>query len=316
MLERIVESLADHGLIARDDDLHYFINLTVGESIAVSAYGPRGNFFQIKASEFIDVRPEFEALTEARTLYPLFVPRTLAYFSQDGWSVMVSEGVRHSVFSGDEFFRHRHARIITDQLQQYFRTQGQRKTPVADVAEGLLRELAEGFDDTAFEDLAVFWLGRFGSQDLEAIGQIPQHGDFCVNNLAYAAGGLVIFDWEDFGKVKLAGLDLCSLYLTITAMRPDAIRALVSPAGTLPRDLERFVREACGGLKIPFETFRRLMPLYMLVFLYLKRNYGLPVQERIAALLRTLAEQEGTAAELAGGSLVPRVNVLANQEVS
>lgn len=316
MLERIVRSLADHGLVAREDDLHYFINLTVGESIAISAYGPRGNFFQIKASEFIDVRPEFEALTEARTLYPLFVPRTLAYFSQEGWSVMVSEGVRHSVFSGDEFFRHRHAQVITDHVQQYFRTQGHRKTPVGGMAEDLLTELAEGFHATAFEELASFWLGRFGRRDLDMLGEIPQHGDFCVNNLAYAAGGLVIFDWEDFGKVKLAGLDLCSLYLTITGMRPDAIRALVSPAGLLPRELEGFLREACNGLKIPFETFRRLMPLYMLVFLYLKRNYGLPVQERIAALLRGLAEHERTAAEPIGGGDVPRVNVLANQEVS
>lgn len=311
-----MQSLAEHGLVAREDELHYFINLTVGESIAISAYGPRGDFFQIKASEFIDVRPEFEALTEARALYPLFVPRTLAYFSQEGWSVMVSEGVRHSVFSGEEFFRHRHSGVIIAQLQQYFRTQGQRKAPVGGMAAELLRELSEGFSGTAFESLAAFWLRRFGSNDLEALGQVPQHGDFCVNNLAYAAGGLVIFDWEDFGKVKLAGLDLCSLYLTVTAMRPDAVHALASPAGTLPKDLEDFLREACGGLGIAFETFRRLMPFYMLIFLYLKRNYGLPVQERIAALLRALAEHVGTAAEpLAGGS-IPRVNVMANREVS
>ena len=46
---------------------------------------------------------------------------------------------------------------------------------------------------------------------LDRLPHVSQHGDLVINNLGRAARGMVIFDWEDFGRVTLPGFDVARL---------------------------------------------------------------------------------------------------------
>ena len=73
------------------------------------------------------------------------------------------------------------------------------------------------------------------------------------------------------------------------------IRGLRSVMGSsVPdRHLDVFIDRACGLQGIDRGVFGRLMPLYLIVFLYLKRNYGVAIRERIGDLLRQISAANG-----------------------
>ncbi len=84
------------------------------------------------------------------------------------------------------------------------------------------------------------------------------------------------------------GLDVFTLYLTICGLELGAVRALARPDGALPAPVEALLRRACDALGLGFDAFREAVPVYLLIFLYLKRNYGVPVQDRLGQLLGRL----------------------------
>ena len=46
--------------------------------------------------------------------------------------------------------------------------------------------------------------------------QLPQHGDFCVDNLLVRPDGrIVVIDWEEFGAVRLPAYDLLTLFASM-----------------------------------------------------------------------------------------------------
>ena len=69
----------------------------------------------------------------------------------------------------------------------------------------------------------------------------------------------------------------------------DALRAVVNPGGRPDAEMESFLEQACTLQGLTLVQFRGLVPLYLLAFLHLKRNYGIEVQERISNILTQLA---------------------------
>ena len=59
------------------------------------------------------------------------------------------------------------------------------------------------------------------------------------------------------------------------------------------RHLDFFIDRACSLQGIDRSVFGRLIPLYLVVFLYLKRNYGVAIRERIGDLLRQISAANG-----------------------
>ena len=52
-----------------------------------------------------------------------------------------------------------------------------------------------------------------------------------------------------------------------------------------PGRADAFIARACQLQAIRLPLFRSLVPFYMLVFLYLKRNYGVQIQQDVGELL-------------------------------
>jgi len=92
----------------------------------------------------------------------------------------------------------------------------------------------------------------------------------------------------------LPGLDILTLYVSLLAEDVDALYRLVDKNTEPKRDTEVFLRAACEAQGIELTKFRRLVPFYLLVFLYLKRRYGSRVQDRFRNLLQTLTERQAS----------------------
>jgi len=128
------------------------------------------------------------------------------------------------------------------------------------------------------------------AQVLDDLPSIPQHGDFTVNNLGVSDKGLVVFDWEDYGKVGLPGFDVCMLIASDLRLQPNRLRALVRGEMQCP-GYATLIAKACPLIGLTPELFLRLVPLYLVVFLDLKRDYGQSIRVAVKQLIDGLFDK-------------------------
>jgi hypothetical protein len=160
----------------------------------------------------------------------------------------------------------------------------------------LLQQVEAGFEHSPLAGVAKRCVDEAVAAEIESMPMWPQHGDFVVNNLGHVGKRLVAFDWEDYGKVSLPGLDILTLALSLTGMTVQGTAAIVGRAGGAAF-VDAFLRTTCEAQALDLPRFRRMVPFYLLVFLHLKRSYGVAVQQRIASLLKSLAAPAGLSHE-------------------
>lgn len=282
--------LEELNLAATADPLRYYINVTTGESISIGAFDSGGRFLQVKASEFVNLEREYRCYQRAWSDFPDFVPLPLGYAERETWSVIVSKGVRHTSFPRAlvRNSNQHSARQITD-LMRFFQITHKHTLPSSVAPHAtLLNEIASHFESTPHAALVSHWISYAQHHGAQLIPESPQHGDFVLNNLASSNGRLVIFDWEDYGTINLQGLDLATLCISVWGESPAMIRAMMDINAKLDPATDAFIRTACAQAGIACDLFRRQMPLYLLIFFYLKRNYGESVQQRLGTLLQEL----------------------------
>jgi Phosphotransferase enzyme family len=292
VLKHVTAILKEMNLIPARADPHYNINLTIGDAFAISAFLDPRSFMQIKASQFIDLRNEHQAYLRAWQDYPELVPQPLACVEREGWYYMISNGIVHKPFPLGLLQRYSGPR--TPQIQDllyYFESSQRRAQANQAQSHGEYFDVIEAyFAETEYATIASHWFKYARQQNWQDLSQVPQHGDFVPNNLACSRGRLVIFDWEDYGKVTLPGLDLATLVISVLGNDLEQLRSFVH---TEPQKhnyrFATFARDATTRLGMEFNEFRRQIPFYLLVFLYLKRNYGEGVRERFGSLLTSLS---------------------------
>ena len=292
MLKLVDQTLQELGLMPGGAVSRYTINITAGESLAISVFVSDTLFFQVKASEFMDLGAQYEAYCRAWEDFQALVPHPLGLVAREGWSIMVTEGKHHVMADSADLLpvaRDR-APALARQLFGYFEASARRagQHPLIDATGRFENELAAHFSAGALARVASYWIEQARQAGIDAMARVPQHGDFVFNNLASSNGQLVIFDWEDYGRCGLPGLDIFTLCLSLLEEDLDGVRAMTDPAQGMGSPVDNLIRRACEIQSISLPMFRRLVPFYLLVFLYLKRNYGVPVQHRLEALLLQL----------------------------
>jgi hypothetical protein len=292
VLKAVGQALEELGLIDSGVRLTHYINITAGDAMSISVFIDDRRFLQVKASEFVDLRKQYNVYHGAWSDYPALVPRPLGCLDRDGWSIMVCDGVLHMTVQRADVFRRkwRGPSVISGQLCEYFR--GNRHSGAVAEAQGhatLVRDLMDHFQHRPLSRMAATIVKDAIALGVESMSPRPQHGDFVLNNLGRAGRRLLIFDWEDYGKVCFPGFDILTLYVSLLADDVDALRRLMNMNADLSIDTEVFLRQACEAQGVELAMFRHLVPFYLLVFLYLKRNYGARVQDRICALLQPLS---------------------------
>jgi hypothetical protein len=244
-------------------------------------FDERGRFVHVKTSDVFSLSEEVRVYHAAFGTYRAYMPRPLGYCVREGWQVFVCEGVAHRPLLGHHVV-HRGGRIFGG---FFAAAHSGRRFNAGDGHLPLLARLEAAYAGSRFDAALAPWRTPAGQAELAALGASPQHGDFVLNNLGLRHEGLVVFDWEDFGKIALPGLDLCTLL--VSAIDTDAATAADALAGrdAPGRRLAPTVATACGALALSVAQFHRLVPLYLLAFLQLKERYATAVHERIAGLL-------------------------------
>jgi hypothetical protein len=259
------------------------IGLSKADNILVDAYLPDGSFIHFKASEYVYPETEYRAMMEAIRWFPQFLPRPLGLFREGAWGILASQGVSAAPLPPQFPQDPRLVRQVTD----FFGCARQSALPLSSTdnalahLSGLSLLLMGGWADKALAP----WVSGDGALRLRELPLVPQHGDFAINNLFLAKGRLVVFDWEDYGKVLLPGLDVFSLILVLAQFDLVAVKSALTGIGQDRSGIGAFARAATLSLGMEFELFRALVPVYLLVFQWLRQTYGSPIREQIGDML-------------------------------
>ena len=222
------------------------------------------------------------------------VPRPIGRQVHKGWDVFVAQGVHHKPFVFSSEANGRPFGKVLEDLSQFFRISANagRLSGASLSHELFIDVLQQHFRSSTLSSIAAHWIQKAQSHGVCGLPLIAQHGDFVINNLAYNGQQLVVFDWEDFGKYQLPGLDICSFCFSATSSAQE-LQALMSSRTILDTALGKFVHSACHASAIDIDLFKRLIPLYLLGFLYAKREYSATVQSRIEAAISQLSVHAG-----------------------
>jgi aminoglycoside phosphotransferase (APT) family kinase protein len=142
-----------------------------------------------------------------------------------------------------------------------------------------LREASEALD---WADWRAYW--DHVRALIAPLPRILQHGDLAMTNIAIADGEVVFFDWEDFGLVDVIGFDLAVVLFSLNDFDTARLRARLAA----PTAEAALVRRGCARLNLSTNLFLELFPLYLSLFVKVKRSWGYhhAVSGRAIAALR------------------------------
>lgn len=287
MMTAVTEALADCGAIGPGEVPRYHIGLTYGDTVWLDAFRRDGSFVHAKVAEHVTLREEVRVYHEALRVYSDFMPVPIGYSVRGPWEIFLAEGIEHRPLSVNPLNPSRRAHELREELSRFFARSAPRSRPSSriDNHDALLTSLEATFSDTSFASLIAYWRSSEARKLLDSIGAAPQHGDFVSNNIGTRKSRLVVYDWEDFGKVSLPGFDLCTFAISLLNDGMADADGL-TPDGVRGDSLGMLVNPACAALNLDVDQFWRLIPLYLLTFLHLKQGYGSRIRLRIEHLLK------------------------------
>lgn len=290
MIRAIEAVLQDMNLQTEGAPFRYCISISTGNTISVGVYADAHHLYQVKVSETAAFEGEYGAHMRAWQRYTNCVPRPIGRQVYKGWDVFVAQGVHHKPFVFSSKADGRAFSKVLDDLSHFFRISASAGSfsAASRSHELFFGVLEHHFHSSPLSSIATHWIQQGRLLGICGLPLIAQHGDFVINNLAYSGQQLVVFDWEDFGKYQLPGLDICSFCFSVVPSVQE-LQALMTSKTILNTALGKFVRRACHASAIDMDLFRRLIPLYLLGFLYAKREYGVTVQSRIGAAISQLS---------------------------
>lgn len=288
MLSLVREALVSSGFVTSQARLVFNVMVSRGEAIALDVWDPGTDaWYHVQACFHYDLSERFASYRLAHDRFRERTPRPLAHLRLDGWSLLVATACEHRIVRARDLDSARRSAHLLGQLIGFFATARASSLDAADACSHdlFMAEAGAFLADSRDAGSALRrYLGHVDRTLWADIPHIPQHGDFVLNNLGAARGDLLVFDWEDYGATALAGFDIFMISLSVAGMSATSARLI--------RDTEDpaaspwfFAQRACAASALPYASFRRAVPLYLIVFRYLKRNYGREIGQRIDAIL-------------------------------
>ena len=280
MLKAAHAALVEFGALAPSDRLPPFCARMSG-NLVLMVYPKDSTFYLVKIGIRTSLDREFRGLAIAHAAMPRNVPRPLGLTTQGSFQVLVTLGLHHRPLAlrrgRDEF------RMLEDGIDALLAAglshfQASPTDPGVNVQDAL-REASDAFDGA---DWRAYW--DHIRPLIAPLPRILQHGDLAVTNIAIAGGDVVFFDWEDFGLVDVIGFDLAVVLLSLNDF--DAVRLRARLAA--PTAEAALVRRGCARLNLSTDLFLELFPLYLSLFVKVKRSWGYDpaVSARAIAALR------------------------------
>jgi hypothetical protein len=288
MIDKISALLHREGLVSAGSTLRYNFILTKGTCIVAEVSGTGGESYFVKFSEISDLEPEYRRLAQAVRHYHEFVPTQHGFYRQNQFNLIVSARVRHASVVASVISKSMRADFLRC-IEQFFKYSKETGLPLTsrESHEALLNEafqylLHDGFDDSYLESIRQV--------DMAQPSAIAQHGDFVLNNFGQTRHGLFVFDWEDYGKVTIPGLDLATFIFSVTEFDAGKIREIMLESATVAPQIKELIRRCCAQISVQPSRFLQRLPAYLMIFLYLKRAYGPEVQNVARGCLAELVK--------------------------
>jgi len=286
VLTAVTDLLHSRNLLQADDEPGYNITVISEHISHVAVYAGGGASFHVKVKECGRWPNEYANYCEAERVFPQQVPKLLARELTGNREVIAFQGVPHSRIAVGGIARARSR--LSGEILRFFQTSGTaaRIAEPAITHRAFLREVAGRAADTNCAAIVGAWMA---TPSIDALPHIRQHGDLVLSNLGLTRAGLVVFDWEDFGQVALPGLDICTLLASDTQFNAATLRAIMDASGPLPDGYAVLLDRGCRAIGLEPELFRQLLPLYLVIFLDLKRDYGSAIARTVRNLVHELA---------------------------
>ena len=277
MIESIYSVLNELDLLPRASEMP--CNIFFLRKINIQVFIDKKNFFHVKLSRQSSLSNEYEALRQAFSLWPAMVPQPLALRRRDGYELLICRGIRHQKALPADVFGltqplFKSLMKFFEVSQKHFLSKGRQKPHSI-----AIRDIGRSFVGMPFMPSIEEWLSSSGGSTIDNLPHVKQHGDLVVGNIGVTKLGFAIFDWEDFGGVVLPGFDLATLLCSAMEFDPEriigGIIAKTDPA--VMRMLTAYCR-VCG---IDQEMFVCMLPIYLMIFLYLKETEGYAMESRV-----------------------------------
>ena len=285
LLAFVTEILRECNLLDSTEEPAYNITLVAASVFNIDAFTRGCTFFHLRVKACGTYPGEYENNRNAWRSFPRYVPELLGHFTRNGFEIIVFNGVPHDpVVAGNVAKDKRH---LIAELLGFFEgsNQAARVTQPLEPHRAFLRQIQARTTDARCTSILQEWIL---SDRLDTLPHVYQHGDFVVNNLGFSKSGLVVFDWEDFGRVSFPGLDLCTLLASDTAFNVEKLRAISSVGSPLPGAYAELLEKSCPLIGLTTDLFRRLVPLYLVLFLDLKRSYGKTIGQIVEKTIHDL----------------------------
>lgn len=285
MLAIVTEFLRAQGLLDEGVKPIYTISVAQPNALNIRARVSSDCFFHVKMKTLGTLPDEYDRHRSAHATFPRQVPEPLGRATVDLWDISAFRGVEHRRLRPGDLGRGR--RDLPAQTGEFFELsarQAQRSQP-ADENIDLVIRFRDRTNDPVCGDILSTALR---SERLHQLPSIRQHGDLVTVNMGMSDSGLVVFDWEDFGRVALPGLDLCTLIASDLLFDADALRRLADPARVSRSTYASLLERSCPALQLTPTTFSEQLALYLAIFFIMKSepgNYGGAIADTVRRAL-------------------------------
>lgn len=291
MLEAARCALCEVGVLRANDPMPPF-TVRMSGNLNFLVYPPGGEFYLVKVGLQNDLSREFEGFSAGHAAFPKGVPRPLALSRQRSFPTLVTTGIPLAPLG--PLSMRAPARALRSSLADFFA-----RSSIAfrvDAMEAHSQRIRQALDQLpeALQASGERYIEAIAA-DVDRLPSIKQHGDFSVNNLGLHDGVLVILDWEDYGRERLAGFDLALLLLALNGFSVTRVRDNTR-AGA---EHAWILRAGSDGTGIPPDLFLRLLPAYLALTVRMKTEaaYGRALQTRainaLTAALHDFDTQQG-----------------------
>ncbi len=285
MLNLVRDTLLSNHLLKPWDKPIYEIIVTKETVLTIQALLPNNVLYHIRLLQLGSDQEEYKNYLLAQQTYQQFVPPLLAHAIQEPWEIFIARGVRHRAVTP--------ARILggdcclAGKIIEFFLAGSNRgsQAPAASHRQ-FLQQLRERMSDPACLSILDRWIAQ---PRLDSLPHIPQHGDFTASNFGETNAGLVIFDWEDFGRVNLPGFDL---FILLASSLKFAVPKLLDAKWENDDGYGKLVEQSCAVMNLSTQMFRELVPLYLVIFLTLKETYSHTIYEMTRNAILALPAEE------------------------
>jgi hypothetical protein len=285
LLNAVTEILRERKLLEPGDEPGYNITLIGEHRINIAAFARSGAFFHVKVKECGHSPSEYSNYCNASRSFPKYVPEILGHDFRNAREVIVIRGIPHRHVPHGDLAADRHGLVREVISFVAASSAGARIATPVEPHQAFLRQVEACAADPVCAAIAREWIA---SRHLDGLPHIQQHGDFVMNNLGATRAGLVVFDWEDFGRVALPGLDLCTLVASDTGFSADQLRAIMRGDNRLAPAYAELIDRSCPLIGLTPQLFRQLIPLYLVIFLDLKRRYGKAIGQVVGKLIHDM----------------------------